>query len=110
YDEGTRHTGPAVLENFALPVTKTPLFVGGSGIVVEKIDGELMARIYPVAQNAETTFFARDGETASTLTIENPDWDKPVVTDRKTGATIPTEKVRHAHQFRLVEGHDYLVR
>lgn len=69
-----------------------------------------MARIYSVAEKAETTFFARDGETASTLTIQNPDWDKPVVTNRKTGATIPTEKVRHAHQFRLAEGHDYLIR
>ncbi len=110
YDEGTRHTGPIMLENFELPVTKTPLFVGGTGIVIEEIDGELMARIYPVTQNAETTFFARDGETASTLTIETPDWDNPVVTDRKTGASIPTEKVRHAHQFRLEEGRDYLIR
>lgn len=110
YDNGKKYTGPIVLEKFELPVTKTPLFAGGSGIVVEEIDGRLMARIYPVAKEAESSFIGRDGETTSKITIANPDWDKPIVTDRKTGTTITTEKVRHAYQFRLQEGHDYTVR
>ena len=110
YDTGKPYTGPMMLEKFELPVTKTPLFAGGTGIVIEEIDGALMARIYPISKNTETTFFGRNGETTSKITITHPDWDKPVVTDRKTGATMTTEKVRHAHQFRLQEGHDYLVR
>ena len=110
YDEGTLHEGPVMLENFPMPVTKTPLFVGGTGIVVEEIDGELMARIYPVAERAETTFIGRDGKTVSTITIAKPDWENPVITDVKTGTKITSQVIRHAHQFTLQEGQDYLIR
>jgi alpha-glucosidase (family GH31 glycosyl hydrolase) len=110
YDDGTRHEGPVLLENFAMPVTKTPLFVGGTGIVVEEIEGQLMARIYPVANRAETTFISKDGETASKITLDSPDWDNPVITDLKTGEKIPSQIHRYAHQFALSEGHDYLIR
>jgi hypothetical protein len=99
-----------MLEDFEMPVTKTPLFVGGTGIVVEEIDGKLMARIYPVADRAETVFFSRDGETASRITISDPDWENPVITDLRSGKRIAWEKTGHAYQFKLSEGHDYQVR
>jgi len=36
YDSGKRFTGPTMLEDFELPVTKTPLFIGGTGVVIEE--------------------------------------------------------------------------
>lgn len=110
YDTGKRHTGPVLLKDFEMPVTKTPLFVGGTGIVVEEIDGKLMARVYPVADRAETVFFSRDGETSSRITISDPDWKSPVITDLGSGKRIAWEKTGHAYQFKLSEGHDYQVR
>jgi alpha-glucosidase (family GH31 glycosyl hydrolase) len=110
YDNGQRYEGPVSLEHFAIPVTKTPLFVGGTGIVVEEVAGQRMARIYPVADRAETVFFGKDGETVSKITIHNPDWKKPVITDLKTATRISPQIIRHAHQFTLQEGHDYLIR
>lgn len=110
YDDGKRYTGPMLLEDFGIPVTKTPLFVGGTGIVIEAVEGEVVARIYPVADQAGTTFYGRDGETPSTIRIANPDWRNPEIINLTTGEKIAREKVRHAHQFGLVEGHDYVVR
>jgi hypothetical protein len=99
-----------MLEDFKLPVTKTPLFVGGTGVVVEEIEGKLMARVYPIADRAETLFYGRDGATTSRITITDPDWRNPEIIDLTTGKKVLRETVRHAHQFRLVEGHDYAVR
>lgn len=109
YDTGQPYQGPATLKNFSIPVDKTPLFVGGKGIVVEERDGKLTGRIYPVVDEASTEFIDRDGETKSRITINKPDWEKPVVTDESTGEVISGEWVHHAYQFMLTPGHDYII-
>jgi alpha-glucosidase (family GH31 glycosyl hydrolase) len=62
YDTGATYDGPRVLKSFPLPSEKTPLFVGGSGIVIEKRGPQLVARIYPMSHLGETTFFHAGGE------------------------------------------------
>jgi alpha-glucosidase (family GH31 glycosyl hydrolase) len=64
YDTGTTYTGPRMLKSFAMPLDKTPLFVGGSGVVIEKRGAQLVARIYPVGASGETAFFHPAGGTS----------------------------------------------
>jgi alpha-glucosidase (family GH31 glycosyl hydrolase) len=52
FDTGKLYGGQQMLRGFALPPGKTPLFVGGSGVVLEDIDGTIQVCIYPVAQSA----------------------------------------------------------
>jgi hypothetical protein len=110
YDSGEIYRGPLMLENFELPVEKTPLFVGGTGIVVEKGTDGLKARIYPVAQHTSTIFYDKDGETASTISIENPDWNNIVLTDETSKNRVSGMWIRHAYEFDLTPGHNYTVK
>jgi hypothetical protein len=109
YDDGKIYEGGQTLENFPIPIDKVPLFVGGTGIVVEKVDDGLKARIYPVTQLAETVFYGKDGETASIISIENPDWSKVEVIDKTNSKNMAVQKVRHAYEFDLIPGHDYTI-
>jgi alpha-glucosidase (family GH31 glycosyl hydrolase) len=110
YESGEQYTGPQMLSGFELPLEKIPLFVGGTGVVVEKVGDGLKARIYPVSKNASTVFYDRDGDTASSITIENPDWEKIVVMDETSAEQVTGKWVQHAYEFDLKAGHDYTVR
>lgn len=109
YDSGEVHEGPTTLEDFPLPVGKTPLFAGGSGIVVEEIDGELKGRLYPVTSEAESVFYDRDGQTQSTITIASPNWESPAVVDQTSGEEVSGSWNRHAYEFTLTPGRNYRV-
>ena len=109
YDSGVVHQGPTTLENYPLPVGKTPLFVGGKGIVVEEIDGQIKGRLYPITDHAEMVFYHKDGETRSTVTLANPDWENPTVVDQTTGQPVSGRWNRHAYEFTFVPGRDYKV-
>jgi alpha-glucosidase (family GH31 glycosyl hydrolase) len=109
YDTGERYQGPKLLKDFALPPGKTPLFAGGSGIVVEKSGSGLVARVYPVAANAETLFFDRDGQTTSTIRVKVADWSKVTVT-AASGRPCAGAWRRHAFEFPLVPGERYELR
>lgn len=111
YDSGEVHEGPKTLKNYPLPVGRTPLFVGGPGIVVEQEWGRLLARIYPVRAEAAMTFTDRSGE-KSTISIDVPSWEDDLVqiTETGTGAVVRAERRRGALEFVLEPGRDYAVR
>ena len=109
YDSGARHRGPAMLNNVPLPPGKTPLFIGGTGAVVEKKGAGLVARLYPVTNEAETVFIHRDGLTRSAIRLNVSDWKRPTVTTR-TGHPVSAAWQRHAYEFVLQPGEDYDVR
>jgi hypothetical protein len=70
YDTGEVHLGPKTLAAFALPPGKTPLFVGGKGIVVERVlpGKALQAVVYPVAPvGTEYRFTHGDGKTQTVI-------------------------------------------
>ena len=110
YDDGKLYQGPQLLQDFEIPVEKTPLFVGGTGIVIEKIDDQLIARIYAVSDRAETIFYDKDGETASQIVVDHPDWTNPNILDTTTGKNVGTKQQRHAFEFELDPGHDYVIK
>jgi alpha-glucosidase (family GH31 glycosyl hydrolase) len=109
YDSGKEYTGPLLLEDFEIPVEKIPLFVGGTGIVIEEIEGELKGRIYPVTDRARTKFYAKDGETTSVISLEEPDWEDLKIMDLTTNSEVVFEKKRFAFEFDFLEGHDYRI-
>ncbi|WP_321474572.1 TIM-barrel domain-containing protein [uncultured Paludibaculum sp.] len=106
YDSGRRHQGPALLKNYALPVGQTPLFVGGTGIVVEKKGNDLVARVYPVTDRAESRFIHPDGIAVSTLRVHVADWKKVSVRCSSGRACAGTWQ-RHAFEFTIRSGEDY---
>ena len=59
YDTGKQYQGPKMLKNFAMPVSKTPCFIGGKGILVLRSadDASLRMHIYPVSKLTETFTF-----------------------------------------------------
>ena len=109
YDTGRRYEGPQVLHDFALPVGKTPLFVGGSGIVVEKHDSGLLARVFPVNSHGETFLIDRDGVTRTTIQMNVTDWKNVSV---RTAGGRPVRGAWHdgVFEFSINTGERYELR
>lgn len=109
YDNGKVYVGPTVLENFEIPANKTPLFIGGTGFVVEKINRILYGRIYPIGYNGHTVFFDKDGKTESAITIKDFGKNTPTVYDQTIGKEIEAKLQKYAWQFEFIPGHNYLI-
>jgi alpha-glucosidase (family GH31 glycosyl hydrolase) len=109
YETGKIETGPTLLKAYALPVDKTPLFVGGTGIVFEQSGSNVVARIYPIASNASTEFWSSDGKTESKVELKVRDWSHIKVIDTTTHQTVRSKQSRFAEEFVLTPGHSYRV-
>jgi alpha-D-xyloside xylohydrolase len=109
YDTGQKYEGGRVLKNFSLPPEKTPLFVGGTGIVVEKQHGKLLCRVYPVRTEAVTEFWDKDAKTRSRIQLRIGDWKNIKVTRGSSHAAVEGGWRNHAYEFELQPGTDYEV-
>jgi hypothetical protein len=109
YDTGVVHEGPTTLSAFAIPVTRNPLLVGGTGIIVEERGAQLLARIYPVASNASTVFHHKDGRDTS-IRVEVGAWGAPVEVAADGGRRIETTHDGVALTFAIEPGVGYRVR
>jgi alpha-glucosidase (family GH31 glycosyl hydrolase) len=108
YDTGAAYEGPATLPAHPIPVTRNPLLVGGTGVVVEERDGRLLARVYPVTSKASTTFHHRDGRETS-IRIDVRSWPTaPVVIANDVAVTATHDGV--ALTFAIEPGASYVVR
>ena len=109
YATGELHEGPKELTEFPIPIDKIPLFVGGTGFVVEQDQETLLGRLYPIGQQGQVNFYALDGTTKSVIHIDVENWEKIKIED-DTGKEIDHEKVRFAYQFTLVPGKNYFIK
>jgi alpha-glucosidase (family GH31 glycosyl hydrolase) len=109
YDTGKKYDGGRVLKNFPLPPEKTPLFVGGTGIVVERHDGKLMCRVYPVQTEASTEFWGKDAKTHSRIRLRIRDWKNIKVTRGSSRSAVQGAWRNYAYEFELQPGTDYEV-
>lgn len=109
YDTGEHYKGGQTLKGFSLPVGKSPLLVGGTGIVVEKSTNGVVGRVYPVTQSSETEFWDSNAK-LSRIRIAVKDWKKASVIDQKTKRRVASEWKRHALEFALQPGESYEVR
>lgn len=69
FDSGKIYAGGQTLKGFPLPVGKTPLFLGGSGVTLEEIDGVVRAVVYPVATEASATMTLPESMQALTVNV-----------------------------------------
>jgi hypothetical protein len=94
YDTGEIHVGPKLLKDFALPVGKTPLFVGGKGVLVlrDLKDNSLRAAVYPIANNSIYRFTHKDGTTRTRITNANSSWDNLTVIDTTKNKPVAFEQ------------------
>jgi alpha-glucosidase (family GH31 glycosyl hydrolase) len=109
YDNGKVYQGPSLLKDFTIPVDKTPLLVGGTGFVAEKIEGKLLGRIYPVGFSGETVFYDKDAKTKSVISIQGPFDKVNTIMDETTGKKVKVQYNRFAYEFELIPGHNYKV-
>lgn len=110
YDTGEKYLGPKLLKDFAMPVGKTPCFVGGKGILVTRStdDAPLRAHIYPIDRPSKTfTFHFPDGKSTSTLSLLKSSTYS--VLNATAGKTLPFEisPKSGAISFELQPGQSY---
>ena len=96
YDTGEVHTGPKMLNHFPLPPGKTPLFVGGKGVLVlrDLKKNVLRANVYPVAPpKSDYLFTYADGITRSRIIVAASDWGQQslAVSDTTRNAPVAFE-------------------
>jgi alpha-glucosidase (family GH31 glycosyl hydrolase) len=112
FDTGELYSGHQTLKDFALPSGKTPLFVGGSGVIIEDLGGIVKVCIYPVAEKASTTITLPDKkEPFAVQVIGLPSrmrWADVRVHDSE-GRVIETSSVGKAFAFVPRAGERYTV-
>jgi alpha-glucosidase (family GH31 glycosyl hydrolase) len=108
YDTGKKLEGPKTLTDYPLPPGKTPQFVGGTGIVIEKRGGKLVARIYPVREQAQSTFIYPDGVSKSEIHLKVSDWHHLSVKTEK-GVAPRSQMSAGAFEFPISPGENYEV-
>ncbi len=113
-ETGEVHTGPTTLTDFDMPLEKTPVFVGGKGVLVRRLSDALplKAVIYPIATGGSSyTFTYPDGNSTSTIVNNNTGWNVAAlqITDTTAGSPVPfdVDAATGAISFDLTAGHDY---
>ncbi len=109
YDTGKLYTGGRLLPDFPLPVGKTPLFVGGAGIVLERNQNKLVARIYPVSGQAKEVFALAQENRDVTIELETAHLHEAKVVDQTTHHQVTAAWERFALQFSIEGGHTYTI-
>lgn len=110
YDTGKKYAGPQLLKDFAMPVDKTPCFVGGKGVLVLRSsdDAPLRAHIYPVNPDFDAFVFTHpDGESTTSLKMEKG--GQHGVRDTETGKPVAftTDPKSGAISFEIEAGESY---
>jgi hypothetical protein len=112
FDTGRIYEGKQMLRSFELPVEKTPLFIGGSGVTVEEIDGSVRACVYPVAQAATVSLTLPENPMAFNVKVHGLKpgvaWSSVVVTNR-SGRKVVTDLIAHGFSFLPKPGESYEV-
>ena len=111
WDSGKVRDGGRVLKDYALPTGKTPLFVGGSGVVLEDINGTVQVCVYPVGQSGQVELTLPNDPLAFSVGVKDAPvgaWGRVSVMDAEGGA-VPTQVQGHAIAFVPRAGEAYRV-
>jgi hypothetical protein len=109
YDTGKLYTGGRLLPGFPLPVGKTPLFVGGSGIVIERDGQQVVARVYPVGGARKESFLLPGAKEETVLNVGTRNLRVAKVVDQANQQAVSATLVRFALQFPIEPGGRYTV-
>jgi hypothetical protein len=113
FDSGGLYSGGQMLKQFDMPVDKTPLFVGGSGVTLEDHDGKLLLCVYPVATHGSADITLPEGGKPVHIDVSGlppgTPWVKIDVVDG-TGHRIEAQKSKYAFTFIPQSGMSYRIR
>ncbi|WP_198137533.1 TIM-barrel domain-containing protein [Terriglobus sp. TAA 43] len=110
FETGTLYNGNQLLRAFALPVDKIPLFVGGTGITLEKQNKDIFACIYPVARKGSTTLSLPDDPRPIRVTVAAPlKGARNIVVKDRSGKEVAISKAGFGYSFHPVAGESYTV-
>ena len=101
--------GERCCRNFSLPVGKTPLFVGGSGIVIEREGQQMVARVYPLGGVAKESFLLPGAEKETVLDVPTRNLRAAKVIDQTDHRAVSAGWERFAFQFPIEGGHTYRI-
>lgn len=111
YDSKQRFEGGRILKDYALPVEKCPLFVGGTGIVFEKSPGGIVCAVYPVGKAAATRFYYPDGISFSDVEVVSVYTLRAGVYEKESGRLIVSDCDRDGiRTFTPEKGKNYIIR
>ena len=112
FDTGKMYAGHQMLKDFPLPTGKTPLFIGGSGITIEDVNGSVHACVYPVAEYSTATLTLPQSRQPFTVTVHGlpagRKWAKVRITDGN-GRAVPVTSVGFSFSFKPLGGESYTV-
>jgi alpha-glucosidase (family GH31 glycosyl hydrolase) len=109
YDTGKLYTGGRLLPSFPLPVGKTPLFVGGPGIVIEREGQQIVARVYPIGGVAKESFLLPGAEKETVLDVSTRNLRRVKVLDQANHGAVSATWERFALQFPIEAARHYTV-
>lgn len=112
FDTGKVYAGKQILKAFSLPIGKTPLFIGGSGVTLEQINGSVHICVYPVASSATARLTLPDASNPITVNVHGlapgVAWSNIHVRD-DSGQQVVVEKQGHGYSFAPLAGHTYSI-
>ena len=112
FDTGKVYAGKQTLKAFPLPAGKTPLFIGGSGVTLEEINGIVHVCVYPVAQSAIARLTLPEDPKPITVNVHGlvpgVAWSTIQVRD-DGGKQVAVERQGHGYSFVPLAGHTYSV-
>jgi alpha-glucosidase (family GH31 glycosyl hydrolase) len=109
YDTGNLYTGGRLLPSFPLPVGKTPLFVGGPGILIEREGQQIVARVYPIGGVAKESFLLPGAEKETVVDVLTRNLRAAEVVDQANHGAVSATWERFALQFPIEAGRHYTV-
>jgi alpha-glucosidase (family GH31 glycosyl hydrolase) len=109
YDTGKLYSGGRLLPGFSLPVGKTPLFVGGAGIVIEREGQQMVARVYPLGGVAKESFLLPGAQKETVLDVSTRNLREAKVVDQASQQVVSATWERFAYQFPIEGGRHYTI-
>lgn len=112
FDSGEIYAGGQMLKGYALPPSKTPLFIGGPGATVEEIEGKVRVCIYPVSEKATATLTVPESEQQIQVDVRGLTAGRPWHAIRVTetaGPVVPSRSEGRGFSFIPLPGRHYIV-
>lgn len=113
FDSGKIYTGKQLLKSYPLPAGKTPVFIGGSGVTLEEIEGKTRVCVYPVARSAQVVLTLPESDLAVRLMIHRSNPKEPLASISVTtvsGRRVESRVETRGFSFVPSPGESYVVR
>jgi alpha-glucosidase (family GH31 glycosyl hydrolase) len=109
YDSGKMFQGPKLLRAYPLPIGKTPLFVGGPGVIAEKIGGNVVARVFSLGKEGHANIWLYPLVAPAHIEKHVQDWEHAVVFDQTARRRVAADWKNHALEFPIEAAHQYRI-